>query len=981
MHRNLRGSGRGRRLVAMLFVPAALCASSAGSSEPVSENEAPVGHQILTDRIHWWYQRHLGPGGFVPWNARNRALADLEENIGNGTLGVAAPSGSGGAITGDTWIPIGPRPIADGSNGYAGRVTAIATDPSSADTVYIGGSDGGVWKTTDGGLGWIPLTDAQDTLAIGAIALDPSNSGTVYVGTGDPNQGCDEYFGSGILKSTDAGGTWTKVGASAFANSSIAKIVVDPTTPATFWVANGFGTGGFVCYSVTPSVGVWKTTNGGTSFTKVLGSAQTGVNNAVLDLVMSGTSPNTLYAAVNGSGVWKTINGGTSWTKLAGGFPAANVGRIAIAIRPGTDVLFAAVEAADTGKQLGTWKSVDAGATWTAVAAVPSPSSCHYWDFEDICTYFGSSFGQCWYDLVIQAQGAADSAPVWLAGTGLFRSTSAGASWDDVCPPSVHVDQHAIAFGPDGKVWVGNDGGVWTTVDGSSWTNRNANLQIAQFYPGACLDPTNFDRLMGGTQDNGTPRFTGGMTWALQTFGDGGACVIDRASPSTTWYTSSQFLHVYKTTDGGLGYVDAINGLLDADTGAANGIAPVIACPSNSLVLIAGSDNAWRSNDGAGTWSSNSPDPIDPVNHGTITALAFPSASTSCAVYVAGTSTGRLYRTMDSGINWQQISGPFGGRGINDLAFDPTSSSVLYAAISGFGGLHLFKSANALDPAPSWSAISSGLPDTPIDAVLVDPETPSVLYIGTDLGIFKSTNGGTSWVFQNNGVPKVAVHDLVAELGTRAVVAFTHGRGAFRLNLVCTPPTFGGITSGEDPDSCDVGLTVFWNAPSSWGQLASTGTYEVQRFQGGSCVGAPTVLATALPASQLAYTDTTTAPGQSYSYRIVAVNNCGTPLSSAGANDCLPLLETSDSTPCASVGDTLSVSKNAPDAHLTWTAVVCSDLRVYAIYGSSTFAAPFPAGWTLLGTREVAYFDDPLDSGNVAYKVVSVDSCGNASGN
>jgi photosystem II stability/assembly factor-like uncharacterized protein len=968
-----------RHALVLIVMFSGLSATTAPQPQSVpqpSENEGSEEMSLLRGRAQWWYERHRGPNGAIPWNARGTALQQLAANTRSGLLKVKRAGAATDAIEGDVWVPIGPRPIVDGTFAYAGRITALATVPGSPDVVYAGAAQGGVWKTTDGGTVWTPLTDGQDSLAVGAIAIDPSNANVVYVGTGEANQSCDSYYGIGLLKTTDGGTTWTNLGASTFQNTSIAKIVVHPTVPTTLWVANGSGTAGFVCYGGGGTFGVWKSTDGGTSWTQVLGSAQTGVNQAVHDLLRSPTDPNILYAAVDGSGIWKTTNGGTSWVKLAGGLPTVNLGRLDIGIHPSLpSVLYVIAESTTNGSQLGTYKSTDSGATWTAL---PIPSgSCHYYNFKDVCSYANGVLGQCWYDLVLEVQ--AGNA-VWAGGTALFKTTNGGTSWVDVCPQSVHVDQHAIAFGSDGKVWIGNDGGVWASSNGgTNWVNKNGNLQITQFYPGAALDPSNFDRAMGGAQDNGTPRMNGSTAWDLTTFGDGAACVIDATSPDTTWYTSGQNLAIFKTIDGGVSYFSAVNGLLDANTGVGPFIGQFRACPANSNVLIAGSDNVWRTTDGAGVWASNSPDPLG--SGAGIVTLAFAPSDPTCGTYAVGTTFGQVFRTTDAGASWQNVSGILPSRALNDVAFDPANANVLYAAVSGFGGPHLYRTTDALSPSPSWLAIDAGIPDAPINAVLVDPESANVIYAGSDLGLFKSDDGGVSWSHQLNGIPKVAIYDLVADAGTRAIVAFTHGRGAFRLNLVCTPPTFGGVELASDGSECTTGTDVAWSAPSRWGQLASSGSYDVLRFDGGGCAGAPTVVATGLPATSLAYADPTTASGGTYSYRVVATNNCAAPASASGANACsIAVTDAADVAPCGNVGATLLLTHGATDATLAWGAVGCADLAGYAVYGATSYAAAFPSGWTLLGSPAAPSSSDPLSSPIVAYRIVSLDACGNPSG-
>jgi hypothetical protein len=485
---------------------------------------------------------------------------------------------------------------------------------------------------------------------------------------------------------------------------------------------------------------------------------------------------------------------------------------------------------------------------------------------------------------------------------------------------------------------------------------------------------------MGGAQDNGTPRRTGTGPWDLTTFGDGAACFIDATSPDTTWYTSSQYLNISKTVNGGLSYAGAVNGLTDANTGAAPFVGQFRGCPADSNVLIAGTNNVWRTNNAADLWAQNSPEPLDPSGALVVT-LAFAPSDPTCGTYAVGTNAGRVFRTSDAGGTWQNVTGSLPGYAVSDVAFDHADANVLYAAVSGFGVPHLYRTTDALSPSPSWVAIDAGIPDAPMNAVLVDPESSNVVYAGSDLGLFKSEDAGASWAHQLNGIPKVAIYDLVADAGTRAIVAFTHGRGAFRLNLLCTPPTFDGVGLASDSSACTTGADVAWSAPARWGQLASSGTYEVSRYDGEGCAGTPTVVASGLAASTLAFSDLTTASGGTYSYSVVATNDCASPASAAGANACsAPVTDAADVTPCGAVGATVAVARDETDATLAWDAVACTDIAGYAVYGATSYAAAFPSGWTLLGSPAAATSSDPLSSPNVAYRIVSLDACGNPSG-
>jgi photosystem II stability/assembly factor-like uncharacterized protein len=685
---------------------------------------------------------------------------------------------------------------------------------------------------------------------------------------------------------------------------------------------------------------------------------------------------------VGDSGVWKTTDGGTSWIRLSGGLPAFDMGRVDLAIKP-TDaqVLYAVFEKASTRTHLGTYRSNNGGSSWTSLPLVPPGGTCQDWSFDDICTYENQFWGLCNYALYIEV---GQTGTVWLGGVALWRSTDEGSTWIDSCSTDMHVDQHAATFSSNGKVWVGNDGGVFATEDdGASWSNRNPGLRTAQFYPGTSLHPANADFALGGTQDNGTHRYSGSPSWNQVYTGDGAFSAIDFNDPDNVWYVSLQYLSIYKTTDAGANVFPAVSGLSDAGSLFAPFIAPFVMCPSDATVLVAGSDNVWRTNDGAASWQSNSPDPLVAAFQ-TIRAIAFAPSETACDTYFVGMTNGKVFRTTTGGglTGWTDITGGLPGAGVADFAVDQADGNTVYVALSGFGTPHVYRSGDALSPTPTWTSISTGLPDTPVDSILIDPDDSTILYIGTDIGIFRSDDTGASWQPFMEGHPNVAVFDLVADSSTGTLISFTHGRGAFRLTAACTPPDFGGVDSASDPDTCSSGILVNWTEPSSWGQGAGSGTYDVRRYETAGCSGAFTPVASELPASTISFTDMTAAPGVDYYYQVVATNDCDTPESSAGAVSCSAVVtEVSDTTPCGDVGETLLVGRDASNANLTWTAVACDDLAHYAVYGSASYDAPFPEGWTLLGTPAGASFDDPLGSANAAYKTISVDLCGNSSGN
>jgi hypothetical protein len=345
-------------------------------------------------------------------------------------------------------------------------------------------------------------------------------------------------------------------------------------------------------------------------------------------------------------------------------------------------------------------------------------------------------------------------------------------------------------------------------------------------------------------------------------------------------------------------------------------------------------------------------------------------------------TNGRVYRTTSGGgpLGWVNVTGALPIVGVSAIAIDAADGNTAYVALAGFGTPHLFKTTNALSAAPTWTAIATGLPDTPVNAVAIDPDARNVLYAGTDVGIFRSQDGGSSWGLFMQGHPNVPVYDLVADSATGSLVSFTYGRGAYRLGFACTPPEFGGVGSVADVSACAPGLQVGWAPPTSWGQGASGGTFGVIRYASADCSGSPTTVASALSGTTTTFLDSGAPAGATVTYRVVATNNCGTPASSNGTVACsAPVIDTTDTTPCGPVGNSLLLSHDAASAELAWSAVACTDLASYEVYGATTFDAPFPGGWTPLGTPSSPAWTDSVASPWVAYRVIAVDDCGNPS--
>ncbi len=379
-----------------------------------------------------------------------------------------------------TWSALGPGNI-------GGRVRSIAINPANSNQILIGSVSGGIWKSTDGGASWIPKSDSLDVMAIGSMVIDPTNSNIVYAGTGEGWLNEDAVYGGGIYKTTDFGDTWTllssTIGASVSNFRDVMKIAADPS--GNIYAATKDYTYVYGLGEYTKAGGLFMSTNGGTSWEKI-SSTNDSTNYFTPDDVIPVSSSVIVFAVEsNGStlgGIYRTTDGGTTWSKITSSLPTANYRRIAFAQDPNNaNTLFAVFEsldltAAGDGGLKGIFKSTDAGATWTQLAApqkLPSTGGLSY--LKD----------QGWYDNVI-AVDPFNSNNIYVGGIDLMKSTNGGSTWSQVSfwdpyygEPYVHCDHHAIVFDKnnEGTIVNGDDGGVYKTTDaGVHWTSLNNGL-------------------------------------------------------------------------------------------------------------------------------------------------------------------------------------------------------------------------------------------------------------------------------------------------------------------------------------------------------------------------------------------------------------------------------------------------------------------------------------------------------------------------
>lgn len=669
------------------------------------------------------------------------------------------------------WESLGPAPTT-GFGGSAGRIAAVACSLTDSNLYYVGGADGGVWRTTDGGLTWTSLTDHMPTTAIGAIAIDPFDERVIYVGTGEAHFANHSRYGLGVLRSGDGGDTWVLLGTEAFAGRCVSRIVCDPGVPGVLY-ASITRAGGFPEMAAAKGhpqregpLGVLRSEDHGQTWAMLPGLPDL----SVTDLAIDPSAPATLYAAVGhifgdpDNGIYKTTNAGASWTRLAGGLPQAP-GRISLRVAPSQPQTVYALltRPADSSgggaSALGGFRSDDGGLSWSPYGTVNQ-----------------ATYG--WYLSVVSVK---PDAPGTVFYGGLEMTRRIGSQSTTVTPP--HVDIHAIEWDAAGRLVSGNDGGVHRSTDlGASWTNLNVGLGTIQFYAGVSTHPIQDEWLIGGTQDNGTNRRSvAGLTWSSVLGGDGGWTQVDPANPSRVFAESQGTGNIYRSTNGGQSFSYVGSGL----SGRNCFLPPFLIDPENTQRMLYATERIFVSTTGGTGWSPLSADLTGGT--GAIRALAM-APSDSRFVYAA-TNNGRVLVSEDSGASFTLVLTDHPGwpRVTREIVVHPDDPRRAYLATAAFGGP---KVRRTTDAGQTWEILDANLPDLPVNVVGVDARCPvDVLFAGTEAGVYRSIDGGRHWYRFGQGMPNVPVIDLRVEPGRSRLIAASQGRGAWRVPLSAAPGT------------------------------------------------------------------------------------------------------------------------------------------------------------------------------------------------
>ena len=703
-----------------------------------------------------------------------------------------------------TWNSLGPGNV-------GGLVEALVVNPVSPAIMYAAGASGGVWKTTNAGTSWAPLTDFLPNINVNALAMDPKNPNVLYAGTGESIG--SPIFGGGIFKTTDAGATWSQIATYASPLFFVSKIAVSPLNSNRIYFA--------------ALDGIYRTLDAGASLSRVYASTTAG---GIMDLVVPTGQPADVVVASDGNFTQASIvrnsdaGGSGTWTAA---YTEANMGRTSLAFAPSSpNVVYAMASSNEAGSLngnlLAVLRSIDGGAIWSVQVrnTDPLPLNTYLLGYAlNLCLVQPRGAGQGWYDNVI-AVDPVDPNRVWAGGIDLYRSDDGGANWALAsywwltqntlphAPQYAHADQHAIVFHPgyngtaNQTMFVGNDGGLMKTdnargttstdscasTPGSvSWTTLNNDFGVTEFYMG--LPYPNGQTYFGGTQDNGTVRGTdagGPNAWETLRSGDGGWVAVDPTNTNVL-FQENVYLDLRKSVNGGTTFVPATSGITESPI-QFSFITPFVMDPGNPQRLWIGGRIPWRTVDQGATWTQAGA--AFTAGNFPVTAIAVAPADANYVLM--GRRSGFVTRTVTAlsntaGTVWASSLPTPTQAYISSLAFDPLNKNVAYATYSTFGVPHVWKS---IDAGATWASIDgtgvTGIPDIPVHVLVVDPANTSRLYVGTDLGVLTSLDGGVHWAVENTGFANVITESLSFASGK--LFAFTYGRGAWRVPLVPAGP-------------------------------------------------------------------------------------------------------------------------------------------------------------------------------------------------
>ncbi len=766
--------------------------------DPQTDDFATIQQQVEAYYVNRDKGRGSGYKHWKRWERENLARLDSEGRIQHWTKRAfdeyhryehSIADNADRSTTG-SWAQVGPTDYIRTGNGYnggIGRVNCVAFHPTNANTIFAGLPAGGLWKSTNLGASWTPLTDGLPSIGVSSIAIHPTDPDIIYILTGDGDGG--HTWTVGVLKTTNGGDTWLSTGLTwdVSDNAKGYKLVMDPTDPNVLLAAT--------------TEGVYRTTNAGSSWTETFGSW-------TFDIEFKPGDHNIMYLHTSNL-FYKSVNNGLTWSVRNAGLPSGET-RAAIAVSAANPnyVYVLAGPPDSAGVFKGIFRSLDSGENFAPKANTPN--------ILGYASDGSDASHQTWYDHALAAD-PTNEANIFTGGINVWKSTNWGntmtnvTQWNEIGAANyTHADIHNIEFNPlDGSLYVCSDGGIYrSTNGGSSFTKFSSGMCTMAFYDIADYEG-DANHIIGGTQDNGTNyKNYATAIWNHIDGGDGSDVLIDHTYPNTLYLNVNEVM------------VKSIN----------YGASTVIIGPSNNgwaeLEMDAGNSNriyagynhgVYRSINGGLSWTLISPADSSVVPNRQMKL----GVNNTSRMYVTNGST--LWRSDDvqaASPTWNPKSAGISGGTIQDIAVDPDWSLNVAVCLGGYNdGYKVYISDNGGD---SWTNISGSLPNIPFNCITWADGSNGALYLGGDVGVYYRHSGMTDWLPFRTGLPHVPIKDLEIHEATGLIRAGTFGRGLWQTSTYTPCPSNYVLSDGSLPLSASTGYRYF----QSSGYIRSTRTID-----------------------------------------------------------------------------------------------------------------------------------------------------------
>jgi Secretion system C-terminal sorting domain len=693
---------------------------------------------------------------------------------------------------------------------FAGRILTMAVSPANANTIFVGSSSGGLWKTTTGGTGgpggisWTYVPTGFPVLGVGAVVINPQNANEIYAGTGEVyNKNAKGvtagghmrtyrgFYGIGILKSIDGGASWQQVLNFSQSNlEGVFDMLINPLKPSTVWAAT--------------TDGLYRSFNSGTDWTRVHSVLMT------TDLAMKPGDTSVLYVScgnfgTTGNGLYKSVNAGAVtpvFTKMTSGLPANYTGmaRMAISANNPNRVYATIGHDPGTSTKYGLYVSTNQGSSW-AKATSTNIINGQGWYAHDVVADPANANIVYWgeIDMYKSTNGGSTFTKVSDWSKWNLSNTTVGTTTEGTSTNYVHADNHRI-FYSGGAIYTCTDGGLFKSTNaGSSWLSLNGGLQTVQIYSNASVSKTDPNYMLLGLQDNGTFVYRGIPGCKRVIGADGFSTAIDPTNDNIG-FAEYYFLNLKKSSDKGntfptTSYSNNYNSFTVPNENACFN-SPFVFANNNTNIMYGGTIYLKKSSNKGGSWTNgNGGAVISGASNPIITLAAAPTDDNTLFISTSpgGGIRSKLFASTNGGTSVTNITSTLPDRYYTKIAVDPADKNRVAVTLSGFGSSHVFITH---DGGSSWTDIGAGLPDVPHNTLAFDPNNTSILYVGNDLGVYFATDvpitspgesATLNWTSYNEGFTDATLVSDILVTTTNKLRLATHGRGLWERDLAIAP--------------------------------------------------------------------------------------------------------------------------------------------------------------------------------------------------